>query len=453
MTIEIYGAEGDDTIKGGAGNDRIYGGAPYVDLGKKDGDDTIDAGSGNDNVYAGNGKDEVDAGKGNDIVHGEKGNDRILGGAGIDVLYGDEGRDYIDGGDDADTIEGGDGNDKLYGGGAHDTLRGGDGNDRLWGGDDFDYLNGDDGNDRIWGEAGNDRISGGAGNDRIKGGADNDIVYGDDGNDKIWGQGGSDSLLGYDGNDKLIGGDGDDNLRGGDGKDVIRGGDGKDQIAGDGDADRLIGGLGDDIFRYYELADSRNGRYDSIVAGDGAEAFEGVGVFGGDTLALSYVDADETQGGNQGFIADGTKGKAHLWLENRTGDTWVFGNVDDDGYAEFRIRIADGDVLASDYVQYRLLRRHLRLDRRMRRAGSSAVARERGGRCRLDRRLAIRARLPGGCVGDTPAVTPKACLRHDGRQARANLSTDKAAKRTRHRRAQRRASAATRAHHAPAPGN
>ncbi len=58
------------------------------------------------------------------------------------------------------------------------------------------------------------------------------------------------------------------------------------------------------------------------------------------------------------------------------------------------------------------------------RPGSSAVARERGGRGGVGqpRRRVIRARLSGGCVGDAPAVTPKACLRHDGRQARADLS-------------------------------
>ncbi|WP_216075603.1 Ig-like domain-containing protein [Acinetobacter indicus] len=57
--IRIYGMEGKDNIKAGAGDDLIRGG---------NGDDTIDAGSGDDLIIGGAGNDQITSGAGNDLV-------------------------------------------------------------------------------------------------------------------------------------------------------------------------------------------------------------------------------------------------------------------------------------------------------------------------------------------------------------------------------------------------
>ena len=121
-----YGEEGDDILRGGQGNDTLYG----------DGDGT--------ETYAGN-----------DYLYGEK----QIGGAnwtGNDVLYGEDGDDYLYGRKGDDMLYGGNGEDRLYGDDGSDTLHGGDGDDHLYGYNDDDILYADDGLDRLWGGSGAD---------------------------------------------------------------------------------------------------------------------------------------------------------------------------------------------------------------------------------------------------------------------------------------------------------
>jgi Ca2+-binding RTX toxin-like protein len=135
----------DAAIDGGAGKDRItmsdayrgvvHGGdgndvitlkglcADSVALGD-DGKDLIDASS---NSYAveirgGIGDDTIYGSPGADFLYGEDGNDRVFGLAGADLVDGGSGTDYLDGGDGDDllyagsgwTVLGGAGNDTLY---------------------------------------------------------------------------------------------------------------------------------------------------------------------------------------------------------------------------------------------------------------------------------------------------------------------------------------------------
>ncbi|HEY1100207.1 MAG TPA: putative Ig domain-containing protein, partial [Myxococcota bacterium] len=102
--------------------------------------------------------DNIKGGDGDDKIYGQFGNDNIEGGAGQDEIYGGEGNDSIDG--DA-------GDDRIYGGSGNDTLRGDDNNDRLYG---------EDGNDNLFGGTGDDQLDGGAGNDVVKGEDGNDIA-------------------------------------------------------------------------------------------------------------------------------------------------------------------------------------------------------------------------------------------------------------------------------------
>ena len=129
MPVTIYGGDGNDTIVGSFGREKIFAGA---------GDDVVAAGNGNDAVYA------------------EAGNDYVRGGAH---------NDRLDGGDGADTLRGDAGNDFLAGGAQPDRLRGSAGNDTLLGHGGRDHLAGEDGDASLVGHAGNDVFSGGRDND------------------------------------------------------------------------------------------------------------------------------------------------------------------------------------------------------------------------------------------------------------------------------------------------
>ncbi|WP_270728281.1 calcium-binding protein [Shimia sp. Alg240-R146] len=113
---KLRGGQGEDTMFGGGGNDTLHGGAD---------DDVLSGDTGSDRVFGG---------AGDDIVQGGAGNDKLLGNAGDDTLSGGTGRDFLNGGTGNDQLEGGDGSDKLVGGTGSDTLSGGAGNDHLWGG-------------------------------------------------------------------------------------------------------------------------------------------------------------------------------------------------------------------------------------------------------------------------------------------------------------------------------
>lgn len=147
----LVGMGGDDTIRGGAGEDALFG----------DGYDGVAAGN------AASYDDWLSGGEGNDLLVGGMGNDSLYGGGGVDVLFGDtfgddQGThgwgsgwedpnfssstgaghngesytfdDFISGGDGADFIYGQLGNDVLHGNTGADTIRGGDGNDTIYGG-------------------------------------------------------------------------------------------------------------------------------------------------------------------------------------------------------------------------------------------------------------------------------------------------------------------------------
>ncbi len=64
----------------------------------------------------------------------------IKGGSGNDWLYGADKKDWIYGNEGDDLLDGGDDHDRLDGGGGDDKLKGGDGHDRLYGGADDDTL-------------------------------------------------------------------------------------------------------------------------------------------------------------------------------------------------------------------------------------------------------------------------------------------------------------------------
>lgn len=170
---------------------------------------TVNADGGNDVVDAStldravvlNGADDNDqllAGAGNDVLRGGRGDDILRAGAGRDRLIGNEGNDLLEGGADYDVLISGSGND---------TLRGDEGNDQVQGGLGNDIVQGGAGNDTLFGGLGDDQLAGGAGNDTLYDGEGDDLVDGGTGDDRIFSGGGADAfvLRAGDGTDTLFG--------------------------------------------------------------------------------------------------------------------------------------------------------------------------------------------------------------------------------------------------------
>jgi Ca2+-binding RTX toxin-like protein len=163
----IFGNDGNDTIRGGAGRNQLWGGA------------------GNDTLTARGTRNLVEAGSGNDLIDGSDGPDFILAGIGDDTVNAGNGKDIVWGAAGNDSITAGDGADIVLAGRGNDTVNGGGGNDWIAGEAGDDSLSGGDGDDRLYGLRGNDTLLGGNGNDTLFGGADSDVLDGGDGNNVI----------------------------------------------------------------------------------------------------------------------------------------------------------------------------------------------------------------------------------------------------------------------------
>lgn len=338
----FVGTRFNDTVKGNGGNDKIDGGlgddtfvlngakADYSWVQNKDGSWTVtDKRSGSN--------DGVDTLKGIEKLKFSDGTVTIGEQEASDIIEGTAGNDTLAGTSRGDRIFGHAGNDKLYGQGGHDILNGGEGNDQLFGGA---------GNDQLYGGEGKDVLYGGTGNDELFGGTGNDKLYGGTGKDVLYGGAGKDILYGGAGNDELYGGEGNDKLDGGAGNDVLSGGAGNDRIVGGKGADLISGGAGKDVFVFNTLADSTlktSGR-DTILDFNGKA---------GDRIDLSGIDANGKAHGDQAFSFIGAEqfsNKAgELRFEKTASDTFVYGDVDGDGKADFAIQIAGSTTLLKDY--------------------------------------------------------------------------------------------------------
>lgn len=76
-------------------------------------------------AHGGNGNDTIRGGGGNDILFGGIGNDTLHGRDGVDQLFGEIGNDVLRGGSEADFLFGGSGYDRLFGQAGNDHLSGG----------------------------------------------------------------------------------------------------------------------------------------------------------------------------------------------------------------------------------------------------------------------------------------------------------------------------------------
>lgn len=346
----------DDTLDGGGGADRMDGGAGndvyFVDnVGDLTSETDATAAGGIDRVTAtvsytlspglenlflagaaaidatGNGQDnDLRGNAGNNVLDGRGGDDTLDGGAGRDTLSGGGGRDDLDGGNGADRMDGGAGDDSYHVDNAGDIAT-------------ETTAGAADGVDTVFARA--DHVLG-FGIERLTfHGIGSYVGTGNAGDNEITGNAAANTLDGVQGDDTLLGGDGNDILFGALGDDVLRGQGGADTLQAGAETDILIGGTGNDVFDVNAAAHSTRGSRDTIRAGDGAIAFEGAGVAGGDRIDLRGIDADSGQPGDQDFVFGGN-GVGHLSLVDSNGITIVRGNTAAGGGFEFELAIEDG---------------------------------------------------------------------------------------------------------------
>ena len=274
-----------NTIKGGGGDDKIYGGPGG-------GDDTLHGDGGADMLYGGLGKDTLAGGSGNDTFYGGAGDDTFYGGAGSDTIYADKDDTTINGWLAAyiDT----DGADNTYAGPKDDTTtnevdesteaandpmaidtvsyeksKTGVGTsatarvslsgtasagvtisnvENLIGTDEDDFLGGSNGDNMINGLDGADDLDGGEGNDTVSysksdRGVNIDLDNGDGSHTASGGHAQGDILANF---ENITGSAHDDNLEGDNNGNILKGLAGRDELVGLQGSDTLEGGAGAD---------------------------------------------------------------------------------------------------------------------------------------------------------------------------------------------------------------
>lgn len=124
------------------------------------------------------------------------------------------------------------------------------------------------------------------------------------------------------------------------GQDALNGGDGADLIDGGGGADLLTGGLGADLFRF---------DHGDTGLGAGADRITDF-LSGVDRIDLSSIDADSGLAGDQAFTFIGASAfggvAGQLRYSHDGSDTWLEGDTDGDGSADFQI-VVGGSVSPS----------------------------------------------------------------------------------------------------------
>ena len=162
----------------------------------------------------------------------------------------------------------------------------------------------------------------------------------------IAGSNGAHSLVGTVAEDTLRGLGGNDTLNGGGGADALEGGNGHDTLLGGLGSDLLIGGDGGDRFIFTSIGDSQVGAEDVISDFSRADK---------DRISVEGIDANANAAGDQSFtfIGNGafTGAAGQLRYEQSDGNTFVLGDVNGDGVADFSIQVSglvsfgSGDLL------------------------------------------------------------------------------------------------------------
>ncbi|MGH8383533.1 peroxidase family protein [Pseudomonas sp.] len=185
-----------------------YTGEDHVVLGGTAGNDIIVSGDGDDTLYGDGGNDRLEGGSGNDAVLGGAGDDIITDSFGDNRLEGNAGNDVIVAGSmlaGGNLILGGDGQDFIVTTEDVATTFGGQGDDFILGAKTNLPANGNEGDD--WIEKG---TQDGAPGDNLSPLLNDDVI----GNDIFVGGGGFDEMIGEGGDDIFVGSDAQDNMDG-----------------------------------------------------------------------------------------------------------------------------------------------------------------------------------------------------------------------------------------------
>ena len=401
--INLTGNELDNTIYGNAAANLLKGGGGNDGIGGWDGNDDLRGEAGNDGLSGMAGDDRLIGGDGNDLLSGGAGYDRMYGGLGDDRYDVDDATDfaYENLGEGHDTVQAsidctlraniedlilwqgaaiGKGNELdnvISGSGLGNRLYGLDGNDRIGAGAGDDYLFGGNGNDFLSADAGYDRMYGGTGDDIffVVDATDFALENSGEGHDKVlsrlasyqlraniedlelaqgwaavrgYGNELDNLILGNSGANLLYGRDGIDWLKGASGNDIVYGENGNDTLEGGAGTDRYYGGAGRDKFVF------RNGDFGGTTSAT-ADRIHDFSQADRDQIHLSNVDANWLVAGDQAFSFIGSGAFSHTAGELRayqsSGVTWIQGDFNGDGVADFLIRV-DGlfTLSGADFV-------------------------------------------------------------------------------------------------------
>jgi len=314
---------------------------------------------------------------GNDIFNGAGGKDVLDGGAGDDTaLYSEKAGAVLV------TLMGSSNTTVSVAGVVEDTIRnienvtGGAASDRLSGDGRANILNGGAGNDVIRGGGGADTLIGGRGNDSLNGNSGKDTAdYSKDAASggtrgvvvNLLGNGSQGGLaadtakdgfghtdvvknipnvIGTQFNDRIYGGNHANTLSGGAGDDLLASGADNDRLYGGRGADDLAGGSGADTFLFKAITDS-------TVAGAGRDTIFDFSGTAGDKLDVSAIDANGAVTGNQSFIYLGsaafTETSGELRYVKKASDTYIYGDLNGDGNADFAIHLDDAVTMTKGY--------------------------------------------------------------------------------------------------------
>ncbi|QNN64827.1 calcium-binding protein [Sphingomonas rhizophila] len=353
---QLFGSRGDDRLIGRAGNDALTGGAGYDRMYGGTGDDTYFVNDADDYAYelVGEGRDHVVSSVDHQlrvnvedltltgaasIGKGNVSDNVIVGSAAANKLYGYAGDDTLSGAEGDDVLLGAEGNDTLTGGAGYDRMYGGIGNDTFVVGDlaDYAYENLGEGYDTVFTSI----------NHQLRPNIEQLVL---DGFSDLRGYGNAldNMMIGNSGNNLLYGKDGADTIRAGLGNDILYGENGTDYLYGGSGLDRFYGGAGADLFAFENLdfAGMGSGTADRIHDFSHAQ---------GDRISLELVDANSNVGFDQAFTFVGSAAFSNvagqLRYQQISGNTYVQGDTDGDGKADFWIRI-DGlhALAATDFI-------------------------------------------------------------------------------------------------------
>ncbi|QNM83881.1 pre-peptidase C-terminal domain-containing protein [Sphingomonas sabuli] len=374
------------TVVRGTGNaeaNRLFGNASANILDGGGGVDIMRGGAGDDVYYVDNFDDLVieNAGEGNDVVYSSANfclradvEDltligsavRAYGNAGSNRLIGNNSANILDGGAGADVMRGGAGNDTYYVDNVRDAIAeiSGGGIDEVISSvsfalrSNFEILtltgnavraSGNNMYNRLNGNDANNVINGGLGGDIMRGGGGNDIYYVEDNSDHTIETAGAGRDRVYTTiswqlenhvEDLFARGSATINLTGNNLDNAIVGNAANNIIDGRAGADDLRGARGADTFVF------RNGEFGGLTAST-ADRILDFRRAEGDRIDLQQVDAHRGIDGDQSFTFIGTaefSGVAgQLRYQITNGNTYVYGDANGDGVADFLIRL-DGSL-------------------------------------------------------------------------------------------------------------